>query len=92
MSAAAAAGIMIFAVATAPEARLFPGTQSPFVASAARRAIPPIEEASGLPPAHQRPYVAPPTDPPLPGQRMQMKMAGEAATNDGEPPIPRSMR
>lgn len=92
MSAAAAAGIMIFAVATAPETRLFPGTQSTFVASAARRAIPPIEEASGLPPAHQRPYVAPQMDPPLPGQRMQMKMAGKAAANDGEPPIPRSMR
>jgi anti-sigma factor RsiW len=88
VSAAAAAGIMMFAVATAPETRLFPGTESPFVASAARRAVPPVEDAIGWPPAPQGLYVAPQTDAPLPGQRMQLKMAGEAATRDGEPPIP----
>jgi anti-sigma factor RsiW len=89
VSAAAAAGIMIFAVATAPEMQLFPRTDSSFVASAARRAAPPVEEArSGWPLAQQRPYLVPQTDTLLPGQRLQMKMAGEAATREGEPPIP----
>jgi anti-sigma factor RsiW len=88
VSAAAAAGIMIFAVATAPEMQLFPRTQSPFVASAARRAIPPVEEARGGPPAYQPPYMAPQTDTLLPGQRMQMKMGDEAAPPDRDPPIP----
>jgi anti-sigma factor RsiW len=88
VSAAAAAGIMIFAVATAPEMQLFPRTQSAFVASAARRAIPPVEEARGWPAAYQPPYMAPQTDTLLPGQRMQMKMGDEAAPPDGEPPIP----
>jgi len=89
VSAAAAAGIMIFAVATAPEMQLFPRTQSPFVASAARRAIPPVEEAPiGWPPALQRPYAAPEEDLLLPGQRLQMKLGDEAAPPEGEPPIP----
>jgi len=87
VSAAAAAGIMIFAVATTPETRLFPGTESLFVASAARRAVPPVEEASGWPPAHERSYAAPETDLLLPGQRLQMKM-GDQAAPDREPPIP----
>ena len=89
VSAAAAAGIMIFAVATAPEMQLFARTQSPFVASAARRAIPPVEEApTGWPPALQRPYAAPEEDLLLPGQRLQMKLGDEAAPPEGEPPIP----
>ena len=87
VSAAAAAGIMIFAVATAPEMQLFPRTQSLFVASAARRAIPPVEEAlSGWPPTQQRLYAAPETDLLLPGQRLQMKMGDEATPL--EPRIP----
>jgi hypothetical protein len=89
VSAAAAGGIMIFAVATAPEMQLFPRTQSSFVASAARRAVPPVEEArSGWPLAQQRPYVAPETDLLRPGQRLQMKMGDEASPPDGEPRIP----
>jgi hypothetical protein len=92
VSAAAAAGIMTFAVATAPETRLFPDTQSPFVASAARRAVPPVEEARGWPPAYASTYLAPQTDPPLPGWPMQTQMSDEAARRDGEPPITGRMR
>jgi hypothetical protein len=88
VSAAAAASIMIFAVATAPETRLFPVAQSPFVASAARRAVPPVEEANGGAQVYRSPYVAPQTDIPLPGQRMQMKMGDQAASPDGDPPSP----
>ena len=91
-SAAAAAGIMVFAVATAPDARLFPGTESPFVASAAQRAVPPVEEASGWSPAQSSTYSAPRTDAPLPGWPMRAQMSDEAATRDGEPPIIRGMR
>ena len=87
VSAAAAAGVMIFAVATGPEMQLFPRTQSSFVASAASRAVPPVEEARGGPPAYQPPYVAAQTDTLLPGQRMQMKM-GDQAAPPGEPPLP----
>jgi hypothetical protein len=87
VSAAAAAGIMIFAVATAPEMQLFPRFESSFVASAARQAAPPVEEArSGWPPAYQPSYISPQTDTLLPGQRLQMKMGDKAA--EGEPPIP----
>ena len=92
VSAAAAAGIMLFAVATAPDSRIFSDTQSPFVASAARRAVPPIEEAGGWALAQASAYRAPQMDPPLPGQRMQMKMADTAAPLDGEPPIIGRMR
>jgi hypothetical protein len=89
VSAAAAAGIMILAVATAPEMQLFPRFESSFVATAARRAIPPVEEApSGWPPTQQRLYAAPETDVLLPGQRLQMKMGDEAAQLDREPRIP----
>ena len=91
VSAAAAAGIMLFAVATAPDSRIFSDTQSPF-AAAARRAVPPVEEAADLPAAQQRAYIAPQTDAPLPGQRMQLKTAGEALSRDDEPPITGRMR
>jgi anti-sigma factor RsiW len=87
-SAAAAAGIMIFAVATAPDTRLLPISQSPFVAAAARRAVPPLEEA--WPPELSSTYVAPQTYPPLPG--WPMRTSTEAATRDAEPPIPGRMR
>ena len=87
VSAAAAASIMMFAIATAPEARLFPVAESPFVASAARRAVPPVEDAIGGAQAYQPPYVAPQSDLPLPGQRMQLKL-GEGAPPDGDPPSP----
>ena len=91
VSAVAAAGIMLFAVATAPDSRIFSDTQSPF-AAAARRAVPPVEEAGDLPSAQQRTYVAPQTDAPLPGQRLQLKTAADAEPGDGEPPITGRMR
>jgi anti-sigma factor RsiW len=92
MSAAAAASIMIFAVATAPEARLFPGAQSPFLASAARRAVPPVERSSSLP-AAGRSFVTPSqTDGPLPGWPSRIQMSGQGAIDDGEPPITGRMR
>ena len=92
MSAAAAAGIMLFAVATAPEARLLGGAQSPFIADISRRAVPPVEEATGFALAPPNTYVAPQTDPPLPGQRMQAKRAEDPAAPDGEPPNTGRMR
>jgi anti-sigma factor RsiW len=87
-SAAAAAGIMIFAVATAPDTRLLPISQSPFVAAAARRAVPPLEEA--WPAELSSAYVAPQTYPPLPG--WPMRTSTETATRDAEPLIPGRMR
>lgn len=97
MVSAAAAGIMMFAVATAPETRLVPGTQSPvFVASAAKRAVP-VEEAPGWPPAYSTTYVAPEAEPPLPGWPMRThlsddQMSDEVDPRDDAPPIPRRTR
>lgn len=90
MVSAAAAGIMMFAVATAPETTLLPVTQSPFVASAARRVVP-VEEARAWPPEPSSTYLAPQKYPP-PGWPMQTHFPDEAATRDGEPPIPGLMR
>lgn len=92
VSAAAAAGIMMFAVATTPQTTLLPVTQSPLVASAARRVVPPAEEARAWTPAHSSTYVAPQTYPPLPGWPMQTHKADEAALLNGELPIPAGMR
>jgi hypothetical protein len=92
VSAAAAAGIMIFSVATAPEIRLFPETQSPVVASAARRALPPVEETRAWPPPYSSAYLAPQMDGPLPGWPMQTQMSDGAAQRDSDPPIPGHMR
>jgi len=92
VASAAAAAIMMFAVATAPESRLLPGTQSPFVASAARRAVPPVEEANGPPPAQSSAYVAPQADPPLRGWPMRTQMSDETTTRDVDPPITGHMR
>ena len=91
VSAAAAAGIMLFAVATAPETTLFPGTQSPFVASA-RRAVPPVEESAASSPTRWNTYRPPQADGPLPGWPMQVQMSDEAGRRDGEPPITAHMR
>ena len=87
LSAAAAAGIMLFAVATAPEARLFPGGPSPLVASAARRVVPPDKEAPGWPPANASSYVAAQVDAPFPDWRIQPQMSDEAGRRDAESPI-----
>ncbi len=92
VSAAAAAGMMIFAVATAPQSRLLPMSQSPFVASAARRVVPPVEEARVWPTALSSKYLAPQTYPPLPGWPMRIYVSDEATPRDGEPPIPGRMQ
>jgi anti-sigma factor RsiW len=93
MASAAAAGIMMFAVATTSPTRLLPGAQSPvFVASLARRAVPPVEEAIGWPPANSNTYPAAQADPPLPGWPMDTQTADEGATSNGDPPIPGRMR
>jgi anti-sigma factor RsiW len=89
-SAAAAAVIMMFAVVTAPESRL-PGGQSLFVASAPRRAVPPLDEAS-WPAAQLSTDVAPQRFPPLPGWPRQTQLLDEAGRRDGEPPITGHMR
>ena len=91
VSVAAAAGTMMFAVATAPESR-FPGTQSPFVASAAKRAVPPVDEASGLSGADASMYIAPRTEPPLPGWPVRPRLSDHAASRDGDPPVTGHMR
>jgi hypothetical protein len=90
VSAVAAAGIMIFAVSTTPETRLFPGAQSPFVASAAKRAV--VEEASGWPQAQSSTYLAPQRVAPLPGWPMQAQLLDEAGTRDWELPTAGHMR
>lgn len=92
VSAGAAVAVMLFAVATTPETKLFPGTQSPFIASAARRAVPPVDEESGWVAALPNANVAPQTFPPLPGWPMQVQLSQVAASRDGEPPITRGMR
>lgn len=89
VSAAAAAGMMLFAVATAPDTTLLPVTQSPSFASAARRVVPPLEEAR--PPEVSSTNVAPQKYPP-PGWPMQTHFPDEAAAGDVEPPIPGLMR
>jgi anti-sigma factor RsiW len=93
MVSAAAAAVMMFAVATAPESTLFPGTQSPFVASAARRAVPPVDENRGSPAEVSSTYVAPQTEPPLPGMRaVKPQESGRAVGREGDPPISGHMR
>jgi hypothetical protein len=89
---AVAAGILMLTTATAPESRLFPGNQSPFVASLARRAVPPVEEAGGWPPAQSNTDPAPQADPLLPGWPKGSHMADELAPRFDEPPITGRMR
>jgi anti-sigma factor RsiW len=87
---AAAAGIMVFAVATAPQTRVLPGAQSPvFVAPSARRGVPPVDEGSVWSLALANTYWAPRADAPLPGWPMATQMADEVATNFSEPPTGR---
>ncbi len=90
VSAAAAAGMMVFAVATAPQTTLLPVTQSPFVASAARRVVPPLEDARP-PDFPSSTYLAPPRYPP-PGWPMQTQFPDDAGSREGEPPIPGLMQ
>jgi hypothetical protein len=92
LSAAAAAGIMLFTVATAPESRLGQGTQSLFVASVPRRAVPPIDEGAGWASAQLSRDAAPQADAPLPGWPMQTQMSDAAARPESEPPIIKRMR
>lgn len=92
MLPAVVAGVLMFATAAAPVSRVFPGTQSQtFVASSARRAVPPAEEASGWPPADVTTYRSPQVEAPLPGWPMEVRTADQVAWSDGEPPITRWM-
>lgn len=90
VSAAAAAGMMVFAVATAPQTTLLHVTQSPGAASAARRVVPPLEDARP-PEVWNSTYYAPQRYPP-PGWPMQTQFPDEAASGEGEPPIPGLMQ
>ena len=89
VSAAAAAGMMLFAVATAPDTTVLPVTQ-PTVASAARRVVPPLEDARP-PEVFSSTYLAPQKYPP-PGWPMQTQFPDEDASREGDPPIPGIMQ
>jgi len=91
VSAAAAAGMMLFAVATAPETATLPISQSSF-ASAARRVVPPVEDARSWAAPLSSTYVTPQAYPPLPGWPMQTHTSEEVATLNGDLPIPDGMR
>jgi hypothetical protein len=85
VSAAAAAGMMLFAVATAPDTTILPVTPTSF-AAAARRVVPPLEEVR--PPVFSSgTYLAPQKYPP-PGWPMQTQFPDEPSSGEGEPPIP----
>ena len=90
VSAAAAAGMMLFAVATAPSTTSLP--QSLSFASAARRVVPPVEDARPLPAEPSGTRVQPQTYPPLPGWPMQTHTSEEVPTLNGDLPIPAGMR
>jgi anti-sigma factor RsiW len=91
LSAAAAAGMMLFAVATAPQTATLPLTQSSF-ASAARRVVPPVEDARSWPAPLSSAYIPPQAYPPLPGWPMQTHTSEAVATLNGDLPIPDGMR
>ena len=90
VSAAAAAGMMVFAVATAPQTTLLPVNQSPTIASAARRVVPPLEDVRP-PEVWIGTYLAPQKYPP-PGWPMQTQFPDDAASSEGEPPLPGLMQ
>jgi hypothetical protein len=90
VSAAAAAGMMVFAVATAPQTTLLPVNHSPSIASAARRVVPPLEDARP-PEVWNSTYFAPQRYPP-PGWPMQTQFPDDAASSEGEPPLPGLMQ
>ena len=92
VSAAAVAGIMMFAVVTAPESTSFPGSQSLFVANAARRAVPPVDEARGLPAEDPSTYSAPQSYHPPLGWPKNTQLTSPAASRDADPPITGHMR
>lgn len=93
MVSAAAAAVMMFAVATAPQSTLFPGTQSPFVAAVPRRAVPPVDENRGSPADDSSTYVAPQAEPPFPGLRaVKRQVSDPAVGREGDPPITGHMR
>ena len=89
---AAAAGIMVFAVATSSETRVAHGTQAPvFVPSFARQALSPADGGTIWPPASSD-TIRMPLDGPLPGWPMHTQTVNEVATSLGEPPITGRMR
>jgi hypothetical protein len=93
MVSAAAAGIMMFGVATAPEARLSPGTQPPFFdASMARRALAPLEEAGDRASVQWSTGRAAEADLPPKGWAMGTQAADDGATDSGDPTFPGRMR
>ena len=90
VAAAAAAGVMMIGVATAPGTRLFSVPPSPFVESAARRAVPVGEETIGWPSsAILATSQTTQTDGPLPGWPMQNQVSIGSTRTDSEPPITR---
>lgn len=92
MLPAVVVGVLMFATATAPGTRPLPEPQSPgFVASSARRAVPPAEEASGLPRADATAPRLPQADGPPPGWPMETRPTDPLTWSDGEPPITRWM-
>ena len=92
MATAAAVGVMMFAVATAPETRLA-GNQSPaFVFAPTSRSLAPVEEANSGSPPRLTTYHAPQSDPPHAGWPMATQTANEVATSLGDPPITGRMR
>jgi anti-sigma factor RsiW len=93
LPAAGAAAIMLFAVATSSETTLLPRTESPvFVASLARQAGQPVEEARVEAPIDSTSYRSLEANPPLPGWPIERRAADATATTLVEAPIPGRMR
>lgn len=92
VSAAAAACIMLFAVATAPDARLSPGTQPVvFDAALARRALEPLEEASDGASGQSSTQRAAEADLPPKGWATRTRPADDGASDAGELTFPGRM-
>ena len=90
VSAAAAASIMLFAVATAPQSSIFPGSQSPITAA---RRVPPLDEGNGAATVETTTTsVAPRVDPPFPGWPTEHKLSTESSERGLYPPITGHMR
>jgi len=93
MLPAAVACIVVFAVATAPEAGLSPGTRPPYLdASLATRALVPLEEAGDSASVQSSMRRAAEADLPPKGWATRTQTADDDATNSGEPTFPGRMR
>lgn len=91
LSAATVAAVMMFAVVTAPGTGLISSAESPFVASAARRALAPVDESS-WPAAYVSPYRVPLAIPPMPGWPVNPQLSDPNSARDSEPPLTGRMR